>query len=343
MDSAQTERRTGIEAASSSLGSLVVDERELLRFVKWLPPISPGEAYEVVLMVRSTGLRDEYGFKGSDHKLDSRLVHGYLSERLPDAPGIPLPGAEHWRLRLYEDVKKLAVAAVGAEWYYVKYRPGTRVPEAVYKIPHQLMGLYVAINPASVMRAALSTVKDVLESVWTMAESGSRNMAELFRRPDTRYHANAMKHSVTRFHTIDIDDPGLAARVLKLVREELGFRPATIRTRRGIHILVNLPALEERGVISRWVGTMSRDAKTLLTEYKKQPAEGRETLRRALEDYVWGSSDPLFHRLSVASEIYKNERGGSLVEVKKKPLEPVPGTLYKGVVARFEPEEGWRG
>ena len=95
MHSAQTERRAGVEAASSSLGSLVVDERELLRFVKWLPPISPGEAYEVVLMVRSTGLRDEYGFKGSDHKLDSRLVHGYLSERLPDAPGIPLPGAEH--------------------------------------------------------------------------------------------------------------------------------------------------------------------------------------------------------------------------------------------------------
>lgn len=322
------------------VSSLLVDEGEFRKFLMWLPPLQEDEAYEIILMIRSTGLRDVYGFKGSDHKLASKLVHGYLSEKIPRVPGLQFRNIEHWRLRLYEDVKKLAVEAVQADWFYIKYKAGTREVEEVYKIPYQLMALYISINPSKVMRASLSTVKDVLESTWTMAESRNTILKEIYRRPDERYHANAMKHTRTRFHTIDVDEKELGDRILKLVSETFGHTPPTIMTKRGLHILVNLEKLTEEKLIHKWVGKQDKNILPVIERYKKLSKAGTrqrevEVLREKLEDYIWNSNDPLFHRMKVASILYVNERGGSIVEVKKKPIEPIPGTYYKGIIARI--------
>jgi hypothetical protein len=324
------------------VGSLIADRKLLIEFIEWLPPLRITEAYEVLLMVRSTGLRDKYGFKGSDHKLDSRVVHGYLSEIIPSNISVPFAGREYWRLRLYEDIVKLTVEATNAEWFYVHHKPGSRDIEYIYRIPWQLMGVMISINPANIMKASLSTVKDVIEAMWGIA--GGAGLRDKYRRPDTRYHANCMKHTITRFHTVDIDNEYLSKRFLELVSSTFGYRPAIIKTRRGIHILINIEFLSERRLHRLYFGEMKREYKVLLGRYKelskiKGKEEEVEKLRSELEKYVWDSNDPLFHRLNVASAIYTNERGGSLVEVKKKPIEPVPGTVYKEITVGFSPEE----
>jgi hypothetical protein len=321
---------------------LIVDENELIRFIEWLPELNISQAYEVLLMVRSTGLREKYGFKGTDHKLDSKLVHGYLSETIPVSSPIPFKGKEYWRLRLYEDIIKLGVEAVEGEWFYVRYKPGTKEIDSIYTIPWQLMGLFVSINPTDYMKASLSTVKDVMESVWGIARGAE--FRDMYRRPDTRYHANAMKHTITRFHSVDVDDRNLGRKVLDMVSSIFGYKPAVIQTKRGIHVLVNIEYLAEIQLHRKYFGEMKREYRVLLGRFKdlsrvRGKEEEVERIRSSLESYVWDSDDPLFHRLIVASVIYLNERGGSLIEVKKKPIEPVPGTIYKEITVRFEPEE----
>lgn len=325
--------------------SLLVDRNELWEFLSWLPSIDEKYAYELILMIRSTGLREKYGFKGSDHKLMSKVVHGYLNAKVSGVENVP-GEVELWRLRIYEEVERLALLGKSGVWHYVKYKAGSNtIVENVYTIPWELIALLISINPSSVMRAALSTVRDIEEAVWSMAEGrGVELIKGLFRRPDERYHANIMRHTVTRFHTIDIDDASLAGRVLELVSNEFGFKPATIKTRRGFHILVNLVELKERQLINKWVGRKSEKIARIHGEYKKtaniKPDSQRvHKLREELEEYVWSSCDPLFHRFNIASTLYKNERGGPLIEIKKKPIEPVPGTLYKGITVKFSPEE----
>ena len=318
------------------MGSLIKDEKMLLDFISWLPPIREDEAYLIVMMIRSTGLRDIYGFKGSDHKLASKLIHGYLSEVVTKVPFLPLRNVEHWRLRLYEEITRFAVSAVQSRWYYVKYKAGTREVDEVFLVPPQLIAIYISINPTRILRASLSTVKDVEEAVWTIAE-GRATVKSVFARPDERYHANAMKHTRTRFHVIDVDDKELAERVLEVVTEALGFTPPRIVTRRGMHILLNLEELEEHGIIDKWVGRADKRMINLSKKYENLVRHGKDAkeLRAMLEEYVWYSDDPLFHRFQVASKLYVSEKGAGLIEIKKKPLEPVPGTLYKGVVVKF--------
>ena len=324
-----------------SVNSLVVDEKELTRFIEWLTPLREDEAYEVILLIRSTGLRDKYGFKGTDHKLDSKVIHGYLNEIINNPPPVFNKPIEHWRLRLYEDVLKLGAEAVNVPWYYIRYVPGTRIVDSVYTVPPELMGVFISINPSNIMKASLSTVKDVVDSAWTIASTSK--IKEAFRRPDTRYHANIMRHSKTRFHTIDVDDKELGKRLLELFASKFGFKPATIKTVRGIHILINIELLTSKGVNYAYFGKAMdyrRMIEPLLSRYDVASEKEKEEMRSKLERYVWESNDPLFQRITVASKIYRNERGGPLVEIKKKPIEPVPGTRYKGeVIVTFTPEE----
>ena len=322
--------------------SLIIDKNELWKFISWLPPLEGDQAYEVVLMIRSTGLRDKYGFKGSDHKLMSKVVHGYLSSKIRGLAGVPMDEIELWRYRLYEDIERMGILGKQGRWSYIKYKSGSNKEiETVYDVPHELLGLLISINPSSIMKASLSTIRDIEEAVWSMASGeGKQRIRDFFRRPDERYHANIMKHMMTRIHTIDIDDMELSKKVLGVVRRSLGFTPPVIRTRRGIHILVNMDDLKRRKLIEFWIGGQDKRIPKLVNKYKyhvkgNDKKETLEKIREELEAYVWNSEDPLFHRLVVASVLYKNNRGGSLVEVKKKPLEPIPGTLYKGIVVKF--------
>lgn len=321
------------------MNNLVVDKKELVNFLEWLKSLREDEAYEVILLIRSTGLRDKYGFKGTDHKLDSKVIHGYLNEIIKNPPVFNKP-VEHWRLRLYEDILKLGAEAVNVPWYYMKYVPGTRIVDSVYTVPPELIGVFISINPSNAMKASLSTVKEVIDASYTIASTG--RIKEAFRRPDMRYHANIMRHTKTRFHTIDVDDEKLGRRFIDLFTDIFGFKPAIIRTVRGYHILVDIELLSYKGILSTYFGKVVdyKRIEPLLSKYDLFKGKEKEEVQSKLDNYVWNSTDPLFHRVTVASKIYRNERGGSIVEIKKKPLEPVPGTRYKGLVTvRFTPEE----
>jgi len=323
-----------IQTPSEKIESLLVDEKEFIKFLEWLPPLREDEAYEIVLMIRSTGLRDMYGFKGSDHKLQSKVVHGYLSERIPYVEGLPFRNIEHWRLRLYEDVKRLAIEAVKTDWFYIRYKEGTREVNEVLKVPPQLTALYISINPSNILKATLSTVKDILEATWTIAGSNKPIIKEIFRRPDERYHANIMKHTKTRFHTVDIDDQELSNKILQIITETLEYKPPTITTKRGKHILINLEELTKNNTINKWIGKQNKEIPPIIENYKKHH---NEKDKEKLEEYIWNSNDPLYHRITTASIIYTDQKGAPIIEIKKKPLEPIPGTLYKGTTIKFTP------
>jgi hypothetical protein len=323
--------------------SLVADPEELEKFVEWLPPLKPYQAYLIQLMIRSTGLKEKYGFKGSDHMLMFRAVHGYLRSVVPGR------GWELWRVRLLQNIHQLGILGAQGNWIYVKYKPGSKTEiEEVYTIPWQLLAIYIQVNASDVLKAATSTVKDVLEGLTHMAHtSGVKRINDFYRRPDTRYYSNLAKHSETRFHVVDTDTDEVVKLVHDMIVDTLGILPARIRTRRGVHYLIDLHFLKERNLMRKYAGPEPpEEVKRAMGEYKskiksvcREKPWMCEREKRIIERYIH-SDAPLYHRIKALSIIMHDHRGVPLVELKKQALEPVPGTLYKGeVIVRFYPEE----
>lgn len=311
--------------------TLIADEAELTRFIEWLPPLKETEAYRLMMMVRST---PELKIRGGGDKLETGLVHGY-DRALVSFNGRPV---EFWRFRYYLIAKRMAVGAVHADWYIVKYDPSdiNRIT-SVFKVPPSNIAIYTTINPLSFIKASIATAKEIMDSLANIALT-SEPLKRVFKRPDERYKDLAMRYMYKRYYVVDVDDPDLSGQIYKLVAETLGYKPAKIITRRGVHVLVNIEKAKKDGSAKKLFGVANQRMHRLLSEYKKRVAKGESAERIAAElmDYVWGSNDPLFERLKIAGKIYVDHRGVSLVEVKDTPLEPLPGTYYKGIIVRFD-------
>lgn len=330
--------------SSQAPSNLVVDEAELDRFLDWLPAIEPHQAYLLQLMIRSRGLKEEYGFKGTDHVLAFKAVHGYLDARPPD-------GQVYWRVRLKHEILRLGLLGAQGMWEYANYKPGSRdLIRHLIIVPWQLIAVYININPSDTLRAAQLTAKEVVDALAGMARSdGLKSFTAFFRRPDLRYYANLARSTKTRFHVVDVDDARLAVRVLELVEETLGYKPPVIFTHRGLHVIIDLERLRREGLENRYTGDPHLDMEVngvtvaeALREYRARRGQrGAERYARVIEEYVSARDVPLFHRIKAMEELYRGEGGVPLVELKKQALEPVPGTLYKGrVVVRFDPGDG---
>jgi len=324
--------------------SLVIDERELERFVAWLPPIGVDEAYLLQLMVRSRGLKERYGFKGTDHVLLQKAVHGYHYQRDPQR------GWEYWRTRLLYEIQRIGTLAGSAPWEYVRYREGTKEIEEIVLVPPPLMAIYIHLNPSRVLDAALDAIKDVVTSITTIAKSASADravlMREVYKRPDLRYYSGLARRQRTVFHSVDVDAMEIVTFLENEFVEVFGFVPPRITTHRGKHFLINLEELRSSGLLRRYVGPVPPRVKKAMERVKSMrsvclssPERCAEDLR-VIEGFVRDRSKPMFHRLTAMSYVYVDERGVPLVEVKSQALEPAPGTLYKGeVVVRLELSE----
>ena len=335
--------------------NLIVDERELERFVSWLPELEPHQAYLTQLMIRSRGLKEKYGFKGTDHVLMFKAVHGYLRAVTPD-------GIVYWRVRLKHDILRLGLLGAQGDWEYANYEPGGRNKiRHLVRVPWQIIAVYININPADTIRALQLTTKELVDSLAGMAHSRGLEMyTEFFRRPDQRYYANLARSTKTRFHVIDIDDMELSDRVLELFIETFGFRPSVIRTHRGIHVIIDLQRIvsesKERLYVGRDMtdmvidGVKVSEAERMYYDYYVWPLKTGKTeyiapkvlekYKRVLEEYIENPNVPFFHRVKMMGRIYVDNEGKPLVELKKQALEPVPGSIYKGeVVVRFLPGE----
>lgn len=312
--------------------TLIADEAELTRFIEWLPPLKETEAYRLMMMVRST---PELKIRGGGDKLEIRLVHGY-DKALVSFNGRPI---EFWRFRYYLIVKRMAVGAVHADWYIVKYDPSdiNRIT-SVFKVPPSNIAIYTTINPLSFIKASIATAKEIMDSLANIALT-SEPLKRVYRRPDERYKDLAMRYMYKRYYVVDVDDPDLSGQIYKLVAETLGYKPAKIITRRGVHVFVNIERAKKDKTVRRLFGVKNKRIERLVSEYKNRVRKGEnaEKIEKELMDYIWNSNEPLFNRLKVAEEVYTDYKGAKLVEVKDYPLEPLPGTYYKGVIVRFDP------
>lgn len=321
--------------------NLIVDTGELERFVAWLPELETHQAYLVQLMIRSRGLKEKYGFKGTDHVLMFKAVHGYLDAATPN-------GEVYWRVRLKHDILRLGLLGAQGVWEYANYEPGGRERiRYLLKVPWQIIALYININPSNTLKAVQLTVKELVDSLYGMAYSGGIAMYRgFFRRPDQRYYANLARSTATRFHVVDLDTKELYSLVLRLYQETFGHAPARIDTHRGGHVIVDLYRLKNEKKDRLYVGRMDASVQRLMQQYRS--SRGSKTvdqkklddIRERLMDYVMDNSQPFFHRMKVLSIIYVDEKGAPLAELKKQALEPVPGSIYKGeTIVRFHPPE----
>lgn len=254
---------------------VLVDPGEAIRFIEYLPQLEWHQAYVAMLLIRSKGLKEQYGFKGTDHSLEIRIVPGY--HRDP-------------RFRLYLLIRRFAVLAQFSDQYYI-YERHTKDGVEIYRIPQPLVAIMVSPNPSDWVRASVDTVMEFLDSL-RQAMLNPERASEFVRRLDVRLGANAMRRSKHMFHVIDIDDRALIPEIETAVQEILGYMPARIETKRGEHILVKVSELTgERA--RRWFQTIPKmveeinrrlNAEPPVVEYKKnfqEPVPGTK-----YRDYV---------------------------------------------------------
>jgi len=254
---------------------IMVEPKETIKFIEFLPDIEWNKAYVVLLLIRSKGLKEKYGFKGSDHSLSLHVVPGYY-----DDP----------KFKLYLVLRRYSVIAKYSKEYYIYERHSNEGIE-YYKIPQPLVALMVSPNPSDWIKASVDTVSEFISSLRDALINPER-ADEIIRRIDVRLGANAMKRTRHIFHMIDIDDRSLISEVESKVQEIIGYVPARIITKRGEHILIKVSdftrnqAKEWFNKIPKYIDELNKSvsSKEPIIEYKKnfqEPVPG--TLYR---DYI---------------------------------------------------------
>jgi len=219
---------------------IMVDPEEAIRFIEFLPDIGWSQAYVVLLLIRSKGLREKYGFKGTDHCLSIHIVPGYY-----DDP----------KFKLYLVLRRYSVVAYYSREYYLYER---HVGDSIeyYHVPQPLVALMVSPNPSDWVRASIDTVNEFISSL-REAMLNPERAGEIVRRIDVRLGANAMRRTRHLFHMIDIDDRSLIPEIESKVTEIIGYMPARVITKRGEHILVKVSDFT-REQARRWFNEIPR-------------------------------------------------------------------------------------
>jgi len=215
------------------LPSRVVKPKQMLDFFEFIwDEVEPKawEGFVLLTLIRSKGLKEKFGFKGSDHSLGLRWVPGYLSKR----KGL-------WRL---------ATVALSEAWRAdavpnVYWRGG----KELIVVPPELIAIMVSPNPGNWVKGASKAVEEFLggltSSVLNMLKSGEvrYELAEkVLPRLDVRVPANMMKYTRKVFGMLDIDSK--KSELLNWALAELPNVRAVVETPHGYHVLFRLDKLE---------------------------------------------------------------------------------------------------
>ena len=237
---------------------IMVNPEETIKFIEFLPEISWNQAYVVLLLIRSKGLKEKYGFKGSDHSLSIHVVPGYYDDV---------------KFKLYLVLRRYSVIAQYSQEYYI-YERYTEDGVEYYKVPQPLVALMLSPNPSDWVRASIDTLTEFMNSVRDALYNPER-ASEVIRRIDVRLGANAMRRCKHVFHMIDIDDKSLVPEVESKVQDILGYLPARIITKRGEHLLIKVSEFD-RDTARRWfseipklIDELNKSSSELVVEYKK--------------------------------------------------------------------------
>ena len=237
----------------------MVDPAETIKFLEFLPPISWNQTYVILFLVRSKGMKEKYGFKGTDHGIEIKVVPGYLQEP---------------KLRLYLELRRLAVQMSHSDQLFLYERHLKDGSIEYYRIPPELMTLMVSPNPADWTKAGMKTVNEFVESLRD-AVMNPQSRDKLVRRLDVRFRSNAMKYTKHIFHMIDIDNRGLVNEIAERVHEILGYYPAMITTPNGAHLLIKVSDFDPKtakkwfNIIPKYIESFNEKGKPPIVEYKK--------------------------------------------------------------------------
>ena len=239
---------------------IMVEPKETIKFIEFLPDVNWNQGYVVLLLIRSKGLKEKYGFKGTDHSLSIHVVPGYYDDV---------------KFKLYLVLRRYSVMAKYSEEYYIYERHvGDRIE--IYKIPQPLVALMVSPNPTDWVRASVDTTSEFVNSLRD-ALLASERADEIVRRIDVRFGANAMRRTKHVFHLIDIDRRDLIPEIEEKVHEIVGFMPARVITKRGEHILVKVSEFTKNQArrwfieIPKYIDELNKEygAEEPVVEYKK--------------------------------------------------------------------------
>jgi len=240
----------------SPIGQLK-DPKETVRFLEWLPDPEWYEAYVALMLIRATGMKEKFGFKGSDHSLQLTIVPGYYDEP---------------KLKLYLVLRRLALLASESDTLFLYERHSNKVERI--RVPSELVAVMLSPNLANWLKASTKTVEEFVESLKDSVFNPER-ADEIVRRIDVRLPSNAMRYAKTRFHQIDVDDSSLVKEIEDFLLDVLGYLPARITTRRGVHYIVDVSSFDKKRA-KRWfkefprlLERINQDEKPRV-EYKKK-------------------------------------------------------------------------
>jgi hypothetical protein len=220
-------------------------------FLCWLYRETQPKAWEghvLLTLIRSKGLKEKLGFKGSDHSLGLRWIPGYLTP------------FEKWFSRALSIVLTEAWRADYVPNVYWKYG---REP---IPVPPELISIMISPNPGKWLKSAHKACAEFHDGVTAvlsrlLAGEGAsiEELENQIHRPDVRLPAYMMKHQRKVLAQIDIDSKD--REVLRWVLERIpstGAIRAVLETPHGYHLLVRLDMLSAEEAKKLWRG-LSRD------------------------------------------------------------------------------------
>ncbi len=255
----------------------MVDPRETLRFLEFLPDVEWFQGYVVLLLIRSKNLKEKYGFKGSDRSLSLHVVPGYY-----DNP----------KFKLYMVLRRYAVLhEFSSELYVYERHVGDGIE--YYRIPTELVALRVSPNPTDWVRAEVDTINEVVLSLRDAVFNPGR-ADDIVRRIDVQFCANAMKHTRHVFHMIDVDEWSIVKDVETYVQELLGYMPARIVTKNGEHLLIKVSSFD-RDTAKRWFGHIRDYVNEVNEVYGEEVVEYKKNFQEPVPGVKYCDIVPRFY------------------------------------------------
>ena len=259
------------------IGSMV-DPKETIKFIEWLPDIEWHEAYVALLLVRSRELKERFGFKGSDHCLMIKFVPGYH---------------RNVKLKLFLLLRRMALLAYHAPQIFIYERHADDEVE-VYRIPRELVAVMLSPNPSRWVKASVDTCEEFMSSLLD-AMMNPQNASNIVRRIDVRVGANAMRRVRHVFHLIDVDDTSLARELEEKIVEILGYLPARITTARGVHYLIKVSSFNKE-MAKKWFSTIPKVVDELNNGREPQVIEYKKVFQEPVPGILYkGNHVPRFY------------------------------------------------
>jgi hypothetical protein len=227
--------------------NLIKEPVEVKKFLNLIPELQLNECMTVALFVRKKYAKDypELSLDNNDSCFDRTILGKSKKDRDSD-----------FNANVYRSILRYD-APYGA---YVD-RKGNNLPEDV-------LALYMSVNPRSAIKGTKELIKDLTEECFLQTHRDVY-VGNLVSRAKTKIQKNPSRKLIADID-IDIKDENVLNAFRKLVNDH-DSEVATIETRGGYHILVDIQIMAE--VNSKWFVDITNLARTFNDSVDKDVVE----------------------------------------------------------------------